>query len=74
MTHTTTERVLRKVKSVSEVIPRDTGIATSLTELEIKEYVVELINETKKQEAKSTWLKSDMNMNKSCKSLTIRLL
>ena len=47
MTHTVTERVLRKVKAVSEVIPQDTGIATSLTDREIKEYVDEVINETK---------------------------
>ena len=47
MTHTVTERVLRKVKAVSEMIPRDTGIATSLTDIEIKDYVAEVINETK---------------------------
>jgi hypothetical protein len=47
MTHTITERVLRKVKAVSEMIPRDTGIATSLTDIEIKDYVAEVINETK---------------------------
>jgi hypothetical protein len=49
MTHTVTERVLKKVKAVSEVIPRDTGIAASLTDIEIKEYVAELMNETKKR-------------------------
>jgi hypothetical protein len=47
MTHTITERVLRKVKAISEIIPQDTGITTSLTETEIKEYVAEVINETK---------------------------
>lgn len=47
MTHTVTERVLRKVEAVSELIPRDTGIATSLTDIEIKNYVAEVINETK---------------------------
>jgi hypothetical protein len=47
MIHVVTERVLRKVKTVSEVIPKDTGIATSLTDSEIKEYVTEVINETK---------------------------
>jgi len=47
MLHIVTERVLRKVKTVSEVIPKDTGIATSLTDSEIKEYVTEVINETK---------------------------
>ena len=47
MTHTVTERVLRKVRAVSEMIPQDTGIATSLTDIEIKDYVAEVINETK---------------------------
>jgi hypothetical protein len=47
MTNTVTERVLRKVKAVSEKIPRDSGIATSLTDIEIKDYVAEVINETK---------------------------
>jgi hypothetical protein len=47
MTHTITERVLRKVKVISEIIPQDTGITTSPTETEIKEYVAEVINETK---------------------------
>jgi hypothetical protein len=47
MLHIVTERVLRKVKTVSEVIPKDTGITTSLTDSEIKEYVTEVINETK---------------------------
>jgi len=47
MTHTITERVLRKVKAVSEMIPRDTGIATSLTDIEVKDYVAEVINETR---------------------------
>jgi hypothetical protein len=47
MTNTVTERVLRKVKVVSQMIPRDTGIATSLTDIEIKDYVAEVINETK---------------------------
>ena len=47
MTHTVTERVLRKVRAVSEMIPRDTGIATSLTDIEIKDYVAEVIKETK---------------------------
>jgi hypothetical protein len=47
MTHTITESVFRKVKAVSEMIPQDTGIATSLTDREIKDYVAEVINETK---------------------------
>lgn len=47
MTHTVIERILRKVRAVSEMIPQDTGIATSLTDREIKEYVGEVINETK---------------------------
>jgi len=47
MTNTVTERVLRTVKAVSEKIPRDTGISTSLTDVEIKDYVAEVINETK---------------------------
>ena len=47
MTHTVTERVLRKVKAVSEMIPQDTDIATSLTDREIRDYVAEVINETK---------------------------
>jgi hypothetical protein len=47
MTNTITERVLRKVKAVSDRIPQDTGIATSLTDIEIKEYVAEVINETR---------------------------
>jgi hypothetical protein len=34
-------------KVVSEMIPRDTGIATSLTDREIKEYVNEVIDETR---------------------------
>ena len=47
MTHTVTERVLRKVKAVSAVIPKDTGVATSLTDSEIKEYVNQVIIETR---------------------------
>ena len=47
MTNTITERVLRKVKAVSDRIPQDTGIATSLTDVEIKEYVATVINETR---------------------------
>jgi hypothetical protein len=47
MTHEVTERVLRKVKYVSEMIPRDTGIDTSLTDREIKDYVAEVIRETR---------------------------
>jgi hypothetical protein len=47
MTHEVTERVLRKVKYVSEMIPRDTGIDTSLTDMEIKDYVAEVIRETR---------------------------
>ena len=47
MTHTVTESVLRKVKAVSEMIPQDTDIATSLTDREIRDYVAEVINETK---------------------------
>ena len=38
MTHTVTERVIRKVEAVSELIPRDTGIATSLTFLSRNEF------------------------------------
>jgi hypothetical protein len=47
MTNTVTERVLRKVKAVSDRIPEDTGIDTSLTDIEIKEYVDEVIKETR---------------------------
>ena len=47
MTHTVIERILRKVRAVSEMIPQDTGIASSLTDREIKEYVGDVINETK---------------------------
>jgi hypothetical protein len=47
MTHMVTDRVLRKVKAVSEVIPLDTDIASSLTDNEIKDYVAQVINETK---------------------------
>ena len=47
MTNTITERVLRKVKAVSDSIPEDTGIATSLTDIKIKEYVAEVIKETR---------------------------
>jgi hypothetical protein len=47
MTNTITERVLRKVKAVSDSISEDTGIATSLTDIEIKEYVAEVIKETR---------------------------
>jgi hypothetical protein len=35
------------VKAISEMIPRDTGIAISLTDIEIKNYVTEVINETR---------------------------
>jgi hypothetical protein len=47
MTRTITERVLRKVKVVSEMIPEDSGIAISLTDREIKDYVLEVIQEVK---------------------------
>ena len=47
MTHTVTERVLSKVKAVSEMIPQDTDIATSLTDGEIRDYIAVVINETK---------------------------
>jgi hypothetical protein len=53
MTHTVTERVLRTVNAVSEMIPQDTDIATSITDKEIKEYVTEVINEVQKGKAKS---------------------
>jgi hypothetical protein len=54
MTNTVTERVLRKVKAVSEKIPRDTGIATSMTDIEIKDYVAEVINETKNMKRRNS--------------------
>jgi hypothetical protein len=54
MTNTVTERVLRTVKAVSEKIPRDTGIATSLTDVEIKDYVAEVIAETKKMKRRNS--------------------
>jgi len=48
MTHKTMETVLSKVKAVSDKIPTDTGIVTSLTETEIKDYINEVIDETNK--------------------------
>jgi hypothetical protein len=42
-----TESVLKKVEAVSSMIPSNTGIATSLTDSEVKEYINEVINETK---------------------------
>jgi hypothetical protein len=54
MTNTVTERVLRTVKAVSEKIPRDTGISTSLTDVEIKDYVAEVIAETKKMKRRNS--------------------
>ncbi|MGA7900709.1 MAG: hypothetical protein WCA39_17825, partial [Nitrososphaeraceae archaeon] len=47
MTHTITESVLSKVKAVSEMIPQDADIATSLTDGEIRDYIAVVINETK---------------------------
>src|SRR6476620_1407410 len=47
ITHTLTESVLSRVKSLTEVISLDTDVAISLTDREIKEYVAEVINETK---------------------------
>ena len=47
MTLESMEKVLRKIKSVSEVIPEETGIAHSLTDKEIKEYVDQVIHETR---------------------------
>jgi hypothetical protein len=49
MTHKMMETVLSKVKVVSEKIPRDTGVATSLTDSEIKDYINEVIDETRKR-------------------------
>jgi hypothetical protein len=54
MTNTVTERVLRTVKAVSEKIPRDTGISTSLTDVEIKDYVAEVIAETKNMKRRNS--------------------
>ena len=47
MTHTLTESVLSRVKSLTEVISLDTDVAISLTDREIRDYVAEVINETK---------------------------
>ena len=47
ITYTITESVLSKVKALTEVISLDTDVATSLTDREIRDYVVEVINETK---------------------------
>jgi rubrerythrin len=47
MTHAVTERILRTVKAASKEITEDTGIVPSLTDLEIKEYLAEVINEAK---------------------------
>jgi hypothetical protein len=46
-TRMVTESVLKKVEAVSSMIPSNTGIATSLTDSEVKEYINEVINETK---------------------------
>ena len=63
MTHTVTERVLKKVKAVSEMIPQDTGIATSLTDREIKEYVAQVIKRLKTGNAEVPIVRV-RNMNK----------
>jgi len=47
ITYTITESVLSKVKALTEVISLDTDVATSLTDREIRDYVAEVINETK---------------------------
>jgi hypothetical protein len=49
MTRQLMETVLSKVKAVSEIIPSDTGIAMSLTDTEIKEYLNEVIDETRQR-------------------------
>ena len=46
-TRMVTESVLRKVEAVSSMIQSNTEIATSLTDSEVKEYINEVINETK---------------------------
>ena len=63
MTHTVTERVLRKVEAVSELIPRDTGIATSLTDTEIKDYVAAVINETRSRNAEPPIVRDAILLN-----------
>jgi hypothetical protein len=47
ITRTITENVLNKVKALGEMIPKDTDVATSLTDREIRDYVAEVINETR---------------------------
>lgn len=47
-TRTVTENVLKKVKNVSEKIEEDTQVATSMTESEIRNYISDVINETRK--------------------------
>jgi hypothetical protein len=47
ITRTITENFLNKVKALGEMIPKDTDVATSLTDREIRDYVAEVINETR---------------------------
>jgi hypothetical protein len=47
ITNTITESVLSKVKALTKIIPQDTDVATSLTDREIRDYVAEVINETR---------------------------
>ena len=46
MDHTIKEKVLNASRIISENMPQDTGIATSLTENEIAEYIDQVLQET----------------------------
>jgi hypothetical protein len=47
MDHTILEKVLKTTKIVSKTMPQDTGIAPSLTEDEIAEYIKQVLRETR---------------------------
>jgi hypothetical protein len=45
--HTIVEKVLKTTRNISETMPQETGIATSLTENEITEYIQQVLVETR---------------------------
>jgi hypothetical protein len=49
MDHAIVEKVLKTSKTVSKVTPEETGVASSLTEKEITEYIKEVLQETQKK-------------------------
>jgi hypothetical protein len=47
------DKVLVTTKKISEGMPEETGISTSLSDIEIKEYIEEVLAETHKRKSRN---------------------